>query len=276
MKGDFSRFTFDPQRHYAGVLHQQGRVWLDSDWNEGVAEQLSLLRQETFDVVGVCGVPEPGGAFLISANPSASASAPGDFLIGGGAGNLGRAYVDGILCQLDQPTTYLTQPDLPVPPAITMPSDGSDLNAVVYLEVWERLITALEDPSLREVALGGPDTATRVKIIAQVRVAIVPPGTAVTSANAAQFLPQTGSGTLTTLQPQIAPSSDLCQLPDPNNFTGRQNRLYRVEIHDGGDAVGGVANFLLVGLGQDAAVGATQLLLAQPLTAPQMDAVARW
>jgi hypothetical protein len=26
MKGDFSRFTFDPSKHYAGVMHQQGRL----------------------------------------------------------------------------------------------------------------------------------------------------------------------------------------------------------------------------------------------------------
>src|SRR5262249_39047132 len=136
MKGDFSRRVLNAGAHYAGVLHQQGRVWLDSDWNEEVAEQLSLLRQETADIVGVCGVPEPGLAFLVSANPSVSPSAPGDFLIGGGAGNLGRAYVDGIMCQLDAPATYLTQPDLPVPPVITMPTDGSTLDAVVYLEVW--------------------------------------------------------------------------------------------------------------------------------------------
>jgi hypothetical protein len=69
MKGDFSRRIFDAHNHYAGVLHQQGRVWLDSDWNEDVFERLNLLQQETRDIVGPCGVPEPGTAFLISQNP---------------------------------------------------------------------------------------------------------------------------------------------------------------------------------------------------------------
>src|SRR5262249_22115881 len=143
MRGDFSRRIFDPTKHYAGVLHQQGRVWLDSDWNEEVFERLHQSHQLTSDLVGLCGVPEPGAAFMISVNPNAAT--PGDFLIGGGPGNLGRGYVDGIVCQMDLPTTYLTQPDLPAPPPVTMPSDGTDLYAVVYLEVWERLITALED-----------------------------------------------------------------------------------------------------------------------------------
>jgi hypothetical protein len=273
MKGDFSRrIFFDPSKHYAGVLHQQGRVWLDSDWNEDVFERLSLTRQETLDVVGVCGVPEPGSAFLISINPNAAV--PGDFLIGGGRGNLGRAYVNGILSQLDAPTTYLTQPDLPNPPAILMPGDGSDLNAVVYLEVWQRMISALEDGLLREIALGGPDTTTRLKTVAQVRVVAVPQSTAgtLTSANAPQFLPIPSLGTLTTLQPQVTQNADLCQLPDPNNFTGRQNRLYRVEVHEGGDPIGQPVG---VSLAQDAPAGTAIMFLAQSLTPSQVDAVTR-
>ena len=34
MKGDFTRFSFDPAKHYSGVRMQQGRVQLDADWNE--------------------------------------------------------------------------------------------------------------------------------------------------------------------------------------------------------------------------------------------------
>jgi hypothetical protein len=278
MKGDFSRRIFDATKHYAGVLHQQGRVWLDSDWNEEVFERLHLLWRETTDVVGICGVPEPGAAFLISPNVHATTS--GDFSIGGGSGNLGRAYVDGILCQLEAATTYLTQPDLPVPPPITMPSDGSDLNAVVYLEVWQRLITALEDDILREVALGGPDTTARIKTVAQVRVAVVPqtsPATLLTCTNASQFLALPSGGTLTTLQPQFTQPAELCRLPDPSNFTGVENRLYRVEIHEGGDPVGSTdASVLVVPLAQDATAGATRLFLQHALTAPQIDAVTRW
>src|SRR5215472_3016366 len=104
MKGDFSRFTFDPTKHYVGVLHQQGRVWLDSDWNEDVFERLALLQQELNDVIGQCGFPAPGAAFQLS--PSTNENALDDFGIAAG-----RCYVNGILCQLDAPTTYLTQRD---------------------------------------------------------------------------------------------------------------------------------------------------------------------
>src|SRR5919106_1233691 len=38
MAADISRVRFDPLRHFAGVALQQGRLLLDADWNELVAE----------------------------------------------------------------------------------------------------------------------------------------------------------------------------------------------------------------------------------------------
>jgi Family of unknown function (DUF6519) len=242
MKGDFTRSIRDGRKHYSGVLHQQGRVWLDSDWNEEGFERRRILEQETVDIIGVCGVPEPGIAFQISPNPAVPPNAPGDFLINGGSGNKGHAYVDGILCEIDAPTSYLTQPDLLDPPPIVMPTDGSDLNALVYLEVWHRLITYLEDSSIREVALGGPDTTTRIKTIAQVKVVVIPGSTKdLTCPSVAMLLPAAGNGTLTTLAAPPPTPTDLCRLPDPGNYTGRENRLYRVEIHTAGGLNGSQA-----------------------------------
>jgi hypothetical protein len=279
MKGDFSRPSVDGRQHYVGVLHQQGRVWLDSDWNADTLARLARARRETADVVGVCGVPEPGSAFRISPNPDPTA-APDDFLIAGGEGPAGRCYVHGVLCQLDATTSYLSQPDLLDPPRIPAPSPGSDVTGVVYLEAWQRLITYLEDDTLREVALGGPDTATRLKTVAQVRVAIVPssvPANGVTCQTAGQFLPSVGGGTLTTLQPPEGVPGDLCRLPDPALFTGRENHLYRVEIHDGGDVIGSASGLTVsVKLAHDAGAGALALVLATPLDAVQTDAVTRW
>ena len=34
MSGDYTRFTFDPVNVFSGVRKQQGRVSLDSDFNE--------------------------------------------------------------------------------------------------------------------------------------------------------------------------------------------------------------------------------------------------
>jgi hypothetical protein len=57
MKGDFSRSTFDPRKHYSGVRMQQGRVQLDADWNENLDILLRRIETETIDVIGECGVP---------------------------------------------------------------------------------------------------------------------------------------------------------------------------------------------------------------------------
>ena len=269
MKGDFSRIDFNPAKHYTGVLHQQGRVWLDSDWNADVLTRLALFQQELNDVVGAAGFPSPGNGFAISAP---AGNILDDFQIAAG-----HCYVNGILCELEQTVSYLTQPDYPQPPRIAVPTDGSTLSALVYLEVWQRLVTYLEDPTLREVALGGPDTSARLKTVAQVRVQTLPSGDgAFSCAQAAQFLPVSGSGTLTTLQPANVQPLSLCQLPDPANYTGRQNQLYRVEIHNGGDIAGSSAGSAWsIALAANVASGATAITVATALTAAQSAATVR-
>ena len=270
MKGDFSRLTFDPRKHYTGVLHQQGRVWLDSDWNEDVLDRLVLLQQELNDVIGPSGVPAPGSGFQIS--PSTNPNAPDDFGI-----SAGHCYVNGNLCQLEANTSYLSQPDLLDPPRIPIPSDGSTLTALVYLEVWQRLITYLEDDSIREIALGGPDTSTRLKNIVQIKVRVLPPEIgSISCGQSAQFLPRPGGGKLTTLQPTNVQPQSLCQLPDPANFIGRQNHLYRVQVHDAGDVAGiATGGAFAVSLAADVTSGATTLALSPPLTPAQADAALR-
>ena len=56
---------------------------------------------------------------------------------------------------------------------MSSPSDGT---YVVFLDVWQRDVTAIDDPHIREVALDGPDTTTRVKNVWQVHVLPVSPG----------------------------------------------------------------------------------------------------
>src|SRR5918993_4606130 len=156
MSGDYTRFTHDPRKRYASVLMQQGRVQLDSDWNEAAGIERRRLRLLSLDSFGPVGVPylTTPDAFLIG-------PLPGDLSI-----QPGRLYVDGLLAEiLDGETfTYLTQPFLPEPP----PLPGGD--AVVYLDVWEREITYVHDPELLDVALGGADTATRLQTVWQLRV----------------------------------------------------------------------------------------------------------
>jgi hypothetical protein len=166
MKGDFTRFTHQPAKQYAGVLLQQGRVQLDADWNEQVEIEDQRWRAQTVDTIGACGVPDhrPGYGITLATDLS-------DLII-----SPGRIYVDGLLHELPEPPAgtehrYLHQPDLPDPPPLNPPDTPSTTRTdLVYLDVWRRHITAVEDPYLREVALGGPDTATRLQTVAQVKV----------------------------------------------------------------------------------------------------------
>src|SRR5439155_24365344 len=156
MKGDFTRDTFDPTKHYQQVLMQQGRAQLDADWNE--QEALGQHRDQTTaaDIIGGCGGPAEGAAFGVSADGSLG---EGDFLL-----SAGHYYVDGILCENESSVAYLAQPD-----RFDVAAFARNKSYLLYLDVWQRHITAVEDAEIREQALGGPDTATRVKTVWQVR-----------------------------------------------------------------------------------------------------------
>lgn len=160
MKGDFSRDTFDRKKHYSSVLMQQGRVQVDADWNEQQAINRHRMETETLDVVGPSGAPAINPGFKITV-------ANGEKLSIGA----GRYYVDGILCENELDIDYRDQPDLPDPPDLNklLTESGAEM-AIVYLDVWQRHITALDDPYISEKALGGPDTSTRVKTVWQVKL----------------------------------------------------------------------------------------------------------
>jgi hypothetical protein len=165
MKGDFTRDTFDPTRHFSRVLQQQGRVQLDADGNEQTAILLHYLRTLAADLIGPYGGPPDPLGFAITPQGKG-------FTIGAG-----RYYVDGWLVENDADTAYDQQPAWPLADAdrldkiLTTPG----LEYIIYLDVWERHMTYLDDASLREVALGGPDTATRAQVVWQVKIAPTQP-----------------------------------------------------------------------------------------------------
>lgn len=170
MKGDFSRIRFNPAKHYTAVLDQQGRVSLDADTNEQVAIDDYLGRNQTVDVIGPFGAPEHDAGFAISVSGN-------EILIGAG-----RYYVEGLACE--NPTDklpYLGQPYLlnASPTDATLLSElvqtGGSSSIQVYLQVWQRLVTALDDPCLREPAIGQADTTVRLQTVWRVVASLVPP-----------------------------------------------------------------------------------------------------
>lgn len=238
MKADFSRATFDPRKHYRRVLMQQGRVEVDADPNEQVAIDAHIAGTTGRDVIGPSGVPAqpdgtPSDGFRIALD------AAGKLTIG-----TGRIYVDGVLVENENEparASFLAQPDRPFPAGTTL-AQTPDLGAgagtyVVYLDVWERLITALDDPLIRETALGGPDHSVRARVAWQVKLARIGDLAAVfTCATTGEgWLPAIANpGRLATSLAPPAVDQLPCILPPETGYRRLENQLYRVEIHEPG------------------------------------------
>jgi hypothetical protein len=303
VKADLTRNSFDPLKHFARVLMQQGRVQLDADWNEQAAIFLHLLRRLAADQFG--SAAQFGGGF--STLPLTTATQTTGLALDFGI-QPGRLYVAGILCELEatpvrilsvsstqitvaqwtvdgisfakdqylrlwgdpgntgfipgfssplqvsQVTladyshktltldaipggltpmyaqriiTYRTQADLPNPPGLV-----AGTHYLIYLDVWERLITNLEDDSIREVALNGPDTAARAQMVWQVKALPDQPKCLTQPELSGILQPWTRGLLRARVQPAQA-STDPCTISPDSRYRGAENQLYRVEIHTG-------------------------------------------
>ncbi len=275
MSFDSSRFTFDPWNNFSGVVMQQGRVQLDSDWNEWLAEFARRIRAGTLDTLGRAVVPlTTKAAFQIGLSQDAS----GNISISIGPG---RMYVDGLLAEnhglpapnpqkwipgaappvlrdvisrftlspgwdsaLDELTGpagvgYYGQPYFPNA-GVLAPFPQSGGPYLVYLDVWQREVTFLEDPDLVEKAVG-VDTTGRMQTVWQVKwldvssvagVDCSTPDANMTAAWQNLLLPP--GPRLTTGVVQSSPGGPCCLSPN-TGYTGLENQLYRVEIHQPGN-----------------------------------------
>jgi hypothetical protein len=144
--------------------------------------------------------------------------------------------VDGILCENEDYSLYSMQPHL----ATEKLQPGWYL---AYLDVWERHITHIVDEGIREVALGGPDTATRAKVVWQVKTWEVDKGTSCEDIKDKEpwsdlvknWQPE-NRGKLKAMAkvPEPTATVDPCVISPEARYRGAENQLYRVEIHTGG------------------------------------------
>ena len=269
MKNDITRDTFNPLKHFSRVLMQQGRVQLDADWNEQVSILLHYLRTVTADLVGAAAGPAAAWGFeLIDTDADINALVLSDadkkalrdrlkkehILIAPG-----RYYVDGLVVENERFVPFFDQPGWAVPKEDKDDIEKGLIKALVYLDVWEEHITPIEDDSIREKALGGPDTATRARITWAVRArgltpdeagklpVVIPPGglttvqlEGLTGEFAVSVESETSKRGL--LKAEIAEheaSDDVCDPTPESAYRGVENQLYRVEVHRGGPASDG-------------------------------------
>jgi hypothetical protein len=237
MQGDFSRQTEHHaiRKGYVQVLEQQGRVGLDADHNEQQALHRYRIETEAQHTIGLSGTPKHAPGFGVVA-------AGNSIQIGAGS-----YYVDGILCQNDQTIDYANQPFFLDPPALAAALAGAPAG-LIYLDVWYRHITVLDDDYIREQALGGQDTTTRLQAVWQVKVlplAADPDAAALRTRIrqqqdlqvpewAALTAPRNVTLDAQTQAPQAGAAAP-CDLPAESRFQGRFNSLYRVQVQRGGN-----------------------------------------
>jgi hypothetical protein len=246
-KTDFSNDKFDRAKHFSRVLMQQGRVQLDADWNEQTDILLYYMRTLVTDLVGPFW--GTGDGFKIAPPPDDSSL----FSV-----THGHYYVDGILCENDEDYSYY-------PPEASGTSSTSSSTTssakgsrrqrrstqastsafLVYLDVWERQVTTLEDANILEVALKGPDTTTRAKVMWQVRtwdnLQNLPAPEEIKqyvlqnwSQWFSQWFPPNRGNLKAGINQDNSTSTDPCITAPTSRYRGVENQLYRVEIHDGG------------------------------------------
>jgi hypothetical protein len=168
MQADLTRITFDPDFDFTAVVQQQGRCEVEADWNEQARILTWGMRRLAEDLIGPHGGPAGrllGFAIAAEPPPGAGSDDPdcedGDFWIGKGV-----YYVHGIRVTNDAPVLFTRQPGRQP----DLERCNTEHTYLVYLEVWERHVTTIEEPQIREVALLGPDTCTRLQLVWQVMV----------------------------------------------------------------------------------------------------------
>ncbi len=238
MSFDLSRVRFDARRDFLGVVMQQGRVQLDSDWNEWAAQLARRLQAGTLDTFGGNVVPRitPNG-FKIEAAGGALSIGPGRIYVDGVmAENHGGTpdEWDPLLAELSGTTaiSFDNQPYYKNPP--DLPDGGPHL---VYIDVWQRDVTALQAPDLIEQAVG-VDTTGRQQTVWQVKLLEgvgnitcatpddeIPGWSEVIAPSAARLSTDTGD---------TPGESGPCEVPPDAGYRGLENQLYRVEVHTGG------------------------------------------
>lgn len=159
MATDIARLSFDPARHYTGVAAQQGRVTLEAEQNEQRIIDAEERRLELIDIIGPAGTPDNGYAI--------AAATGSDFTI-----SAGTMYAGGLRVALDHSILYSNQPDWldhTDDPDWIAPDGKTGPNEHIILVLQERDVTAVEDPALREAALGGPDGSARTILLQHIQ-----------------------------------------------------------------------------------------------------------
>ncbi len=214
MKIQTSRESHRADQRYSGVYQQQGRMITDADWNE-LMEIVTERRREALGDVVQNGVPRVGGLQIEAIQADDVTIRPG------------HLYAGGTLARLpgSDRVPYTDQADFPEAPAL--PAAAYKL----YADVWERTLTSLEDPGVRDAALHGADTCARTQTMVQIKWCDAAVNPELPAAN-----PKRGDAPLSLALRRTRAVVDPCdpcaaeELGDDPSRVG--NYLFRLEVHD--------------------------------------------
>jgi hypothetical protein len=187
---NLSRDLHQPRKHYASARLQQGRVLLDSDFNEATRLREEQRRQAALDSVGGNATTDQGFSLgepwpLDAAPPYQTARLrPGFALtarevsLGGAARSLfpvtlraGSVFLGGSRLFLPRSEHIAFQRDYLQMAATDVPAASAGaFRHLYYLHVWEQAVSATEDDELAEPMLRGESPALRVRRMRRVEV----------------------------------------------------------------------------------------------------------
>ncbi|HEY3186908.1 MAG TPA: hypothetical protein VGJ70_05515, partial [Solirubrobacteraceae bacterium] len=195
-------------------------------------------RRLRLDLIGPAGSADDG--FKIE-NAGLNGTGEIDFDIAAGT-----LYLGGLRLEQFAVEKYSQQADWLLQPASARQAPGATRHDLVYIEAWQQPVEAVEDNELFEVALGGPDTSTRVRTMRRVRIA---PGIAGPDCVAAFKALAQGwtaahlgtvdeagervvDATLTVTFDDTGSSNDLCSPNIAGGYLGAENQAIRVQLVD--------------------------------------------
>lgn len=230
MKGDFSKWYADPNDNYNGVLHQQGRVLLDSDWNAQtqILNDWQTIAGQDIIGAGVAAVPaENPDAFKVIQAKVCNNPDRVELQI-----QPGHIWADGLLVNLAGPDTLTLQAKYLQPPIQSSPgtvgSIKKDVRDAVILEVWQEAFNGFQKPeTLIEPALGGPDTTERLQTAMAWRLYRLADDE---NCDNIRDKLHGNKGTLTVSLQDPSTTNEDCPVVSAGGYTGFEHYLYRVEI----------------------------------------------
>ena len=239
MKAELSSVVLQPARHFSGVYQQQGRMLVDRDWNE-LTDILRHLGTEIGSQAIGTGVPRHGGLIAQSTPPDALLTLRNEG---------GLVAAAGVIAEVRprSPRTDVSiyQNQLDLPEQVRASSSSGDSRSqqrspegkVLYIDVWERTVTAFESDDLVDPALHGADTCFRTQRMAQIKSAIDKDLDTHADPCLPGFLPEriADKGNAV-FDAKLTPAGDA---PDPCDPCAEQvtiarsvtNHLFRVEVH---------------------------------------------